>query len=73
MKDEFEIRAMGFGELAQLYNPRIKPESASNMLRLWIGKSKSLKMALNEGGYKKGSKLLTPRQVEILVDYLGPP
>ena len=64
---------MGFGELAQMYNPSITAESASNMLRLWINKSKRLKSALEACDYKKGRKLLTPMQVKILVDYLGPP
>ena len=48
MKEEFKIRTMGFGELAQMYNPSITAESASNMLRLWINKSKRLKNRISD-------------------------
>ena len=73
MKDEIEIRAMGFGELAQMYNPKVNPASASNMMRRWIQKSPSLKSELSNAGYRRFSKMLTPRQVLLIVEYLGDP
>jgi hypothetical protein len=73
MKEEFEIRTMGFGELAQLYNPNIKPECASNTLRIWINKCPDLVIELRNSGHKKYSKLLTPRQVKAIIDHLGFP
>lgn len=36
MKEEFEIRTMGFNELAQYYLPHIQPASASIRLSSWI-------------------------------------
>jgi hypothetical protein len=73
MKEEFEIRTMGVGELAQLYNPTIGKGSASNTLRKWIVQNKQLHHRLKEAGYRKHVKVLTPRQVEIIVKSLGVP
>ena len=73
MKEGFEIKTMGFGELAQLYNPSIKPESASNALRRWINNNHTLSNDLRTAGYKKYSKVLTPLQVRILIFNLGEP
>jgi hypothetical protein len=73
MKEEFKIRTMGFGELAQMYNPGINPMSASNTLRRWINRNERLHSALRHSGYRKHSKVLTPRQVGILIEFLGPP
>lgn len=73
MKEEFKIRTMGFGELAQMYNPGINPMSASNTLRRWINKNERLQATLRHSGYRKHSKVLTPRQVEVLIEFLGPP
>lgn len=64
---------MGFRQLAQLYNPNIKPECASNSLRIWINKSDELLGQLKRFGYKKYAKLLTPKQVQVIVEHLGPP
>lgn len=73
MKEEFEIRAMGFGELAQLYLPDILPLSASIRLRAWINMNKELSTALSQMGFKKRIKTLTPKMVSLIVEHLGPP
>ena len=73
MKEEFEIRAMGFGELAQLYLPDILPLSASIRLRAWINMNKELSEALTQIGFKKRIKTLTPKMVSLIVEHLGPP
>ena len=73
MKEEFEIRTMGFGELAQMYNPTIGKGSASNTLRKWILLNKDLHNALNQTGYIKSIKELTPKQVQLIVEALGEP
>ena len=73
MKDEFEIRAMGFGELAQCYNPKSTASSARNTLRTWINRNPSLMKELSLSGYKKGYHTLSPKQVSIIVHHLGPP
>ena len=73
MKKEFEIRTMGFGELAQLYNPNIKPSSASFMLRKWISNNKSLQTELRDQGFRRYAKVLTPKQVKTITEHLGVP
>lgn len=73
MKEEFKIRAMGFGELAQLYCPNIKPSSASVMLRKWISINKNLQAELRIQGYRRFAKVLTPKQVETITEHLGVP
>ena len=70
---KFKIRAMGFRELAQLYNPNITSQSASNMLRRWIVRNKSSQQELLHYGYKNNLKLLSPIQVKVIVDHLGCP
>lgn len=73
MKEGFKIKTMGFGELAQLYNPKINPASAANMLRRWIHANPALKLDLKNSGYKKYAKILTPKQVLAIVKVIGPP
>jgi len=73
MKEEFKIRTMGFGELAQMYNPSIELNSARALLRHWIKKHPSLGKQLIKSGYVKGQRILTPKQVEMIVLNLGDP
>ncbi len=71
--DKFIVRAYGFGELAQLYFPNITKKSASTQLRRWIESDKFLRKELTQAGYKFCQRLLTPRQVEILILIIGKP
>jgi hypothetical protein len=73
MKEEFEIRAMGFGELAQMYLPDILPLSASIRLRAWINMNSELMESLSKLGFRKRIKTLTPKMVEEIVMHLGTP
>jgi hypothetical protein len=74
MEDEkFKIRTYGFGELAQLYLPNATPMSASNRLRIWINRNKTLMEKLQSIGYAKGVKLLTPEMVKDIVGVIGEP
>lgn len=68
----FVIRAYGLQELAQLYFPGNTPQSASAQLKKWM-LNEQLYAKLTEAGYHSGQKLLTPRQVEIIVTHLGEP
>ena len=73
-KDEtFKVRAYGYGELAQLYFPNISKKSASWQLRKWIVSDINLCQALSMNGYKKGSRLLKPSQVQLIIDKFGEP
>lgn len=73
MEDTFKIRSYGFQELATLYLPNIQPRSASMRLRAWIDRNPELKNHLKSIGFIKGSKLLTPEMVKVIVDTIGAP
>ncbi len=69
----FRVRTYGWQELALLYNPGITPNAANRRLRKWITKNRLLYEELQQAGWEHRSYLLTPRQVEIIVKYLGEP
>jgi hypothetical protein len=73
MDGQFKIKSYGYGELALLYFPNSTKKSASVQFRRWIVFNEKLINDLKEVGYKKGQKLLTPKQVSILTNYLGIP
>lgn len=70
---KFQIRAYGFTELAMLYNPTLQPGSAANALRRWINYNPKLIAALQESGWVKGQRKLTPLQSEQIAHFLGEP
>lgn len=71
--EEFRIRAYSKQELAQAYFPMANPHVAVNRLMRWIQTCEELKKALQQIGYKKTSKFFTPKEVGLIVDYLGEP
>lgn len=60
-------------ELALLYGPDLKPESAGKRFAIWIKSNTSLYLELQRNGWKKGARFFTPLQVETIVNYLGEP
>jgi hypothetical protein len=48
-------------------------ETARKRLRQWVLRNPRIQQALEENGYVKGARLLTPEQVRILVHFLGEP
>jgi hypothetical protein len=73
MNEQFKIRTYGFGELAQLYFPNITKKSASAQFGRWIRLNNSLNNQLNQSGFFPGIRILTPRQVEIIIKTIGEP
>lgn len=73
MEDKFKIKSYGYGELALLYFPNNTPKSASVQLRTWIRLNEKLKNELKESGFATGKKILTPKQVEIIIKFIGEP
>lgn len=71
--ENFTIRAYGLQELALLYFPFSAPASASSQLKRWINLNTALYKEITDAGYRNGQRLLTPRQVTIIITYLGPP
>ena len=63
----FRIRAYGLQELAMLYFPNSAPRSASAQLKRWIMRNPVLLSRLLEAGYYHGQRILTPRQVRVVV------
>lgn len=70
---DFIIRPYSKKELAVLYFPHLLPHSAVNHLMSWIYQADDLLEKLKAAGYQKSSKMLTPRQVQIIVDDFGEP
>ena len=70
---EFKITSYSKKELACLYFPTAMPRTAVNHLSSCITKCKPLSEALQQTGYKKTDKLLTPKQVALIAFYLGEP
>ena len=72
MKD-FEIRVYGLQELGQAYFPHCTPHHASSQLKKWIMSAPRLLERLEATGYYHGQKILTPKQVRLIVEHLDPP
>jgi hypothetical protein len=76
MKEEeerFKIRSYGWAELAMCYNPSVLPASASRLLRRWVNRNVPLSSSLAEAGFRDRQRVLTPKQVALIIDYLGEP
>lgn len=71
--NKFEIRGYTKKELALSYFPYSMPHTAVNHLVAWINRCAPLREALHRQGYEKSTKWLSPRQVKLIVDYLGEP
>lgn len=71
--EDFKIRTYGWQELAILYALDLTPESAGKRLSSWIRFNPKLTHELQESGWKKGQRVLTPLQVRIIIQYLGEP
>lgn len=71
--EQFVIRAYGFNELARLYFPDVAPKSASNRLRVWLKTHPHLYEELKLTGYALGQKVISPKQVQLIVQEFGMP
>ncbi len=70
----FRIRPYFKRELAELYFPdTVNTRSAVANLRNLISRNPELMQELSKVRYKPYSKIFTPKQVSILVRYLGEP
>lgn len=73
MEKEFVIRSYGYCELAMLYFPNSTKKSASAQLGRWIKQNQKFHNQLIEIGFKKGKKILTPKEVNLIVTNFGEP
>lgn len=72
-EEKFKIRSYGWQELALLYGEGLTPESSTKRLSKWVQINPSLTDELERCGWKKGKKILTPIQVQVIVRFLGEP
>lgn len=72
--DNFKIRSYSKKELALEYFPTAStPHAAVNHLMSWIKRCAELYDLLNNIGYQKNAKFFTPREVKLIIEYLGEP
>ena len=67
------IRIYSKQELALMYFPGSKPHTAVNHLMRRLGPCGPLRRALAAAHYDPPSRHFTARQVQLIVDFLGPP
>lgn len=60
-------------ELAMRYFPNDSPKTARDKLTRWINRCKDLSMAMAKAHYRTTDKYYTPRQVQLIFEYLGEP
>ena len=63
----------GKSELAMLYRPDLKEGNARRTLYNWMRRNEKLMAALDAVGYDPKRRTLTPREVAIIVDFIGEP
>ena len=73
MEEEFIIRQYTKKQLALMYFPDSNPRTAVKHLMAWIRLCTPLWSELQTTGYQKMSKNFTPRQVKLIIEYLGEP
>lgn len=69
----FAVRCYSKAELATLYNPDQCITVALQILNRWIRSNPHLKDELEAAGYNKFRRSFTPKEVGIVVRYLGEP
>ena len=72
--ETFEIRSYGKSELAIRYVPKAQtPAGALSNLNFWIRRCTDLSVALRACGMARKAKSYTPKEVALIVYYLGEP
>ena len=62
-----------FGLLAMLYYPHLSYKRAVHLFRQELRLTRGLLDALKALGYTETQRLFTPRQVQVIAEYLGEP
>lgn len=72
--ENFKIKTYGKSELALLYFPNtLTTGGALNNLKYWINRNPVLKRQLKECGMPVQAKNYAPREVALIIEYLGEP
>lgn len=71
----FVPRCYNKSELARMYFPGLRSASGVQKLNRWIRKCRQLHEELEQAGYAPASnaRCFTPREVRLIVRYLGEP
>lgn len=69
----FEIRSYSKQELAMLYFPHHTPRAAVQNLMSWVRRNEELTEALHAAHLSRCAKMLSPKQVRLIVEYLDEP
>ncbi|NDV84276.1 DUF4248 domain-containing protein [Bacteroides sp. 51] len=72
-EDKFVIKAYLKVELARLYNPHMSDEGALRKMRRWINHQPQLKARMDSLQLSPSDRQYTPKQVRLIVEYLGEP
>lgn len=70
---DFRFRCYTKGELASLYLPEIRRDSAVRTLIRWIDRNQTLGSRLAALGYRRSNRILTVEQVREIAAVLGRP
>jgi hypothetical protein len=73
LEKAFVLRSYGYGELALLYFTFSTKKSATTQLRRWKRRNDVLCSTLAQLGFTERQRILTPRQVEVVVMFVGEP
>lgn len=60
-------------DIAKLYFPDLASHQACNRLRRWIKQCNGLEAELLKTGYHPTQRLITPKQRDLIFEYLGDP
>lgn len=71
--NNFVIRGYGKGELAMMYMPGICRCGALKQFNRWLERNVRLTEELRATGYDSTVRLFTPKQVSLIVEYIGEP
>ena len=72
-EEKWKNRSFGWLELGILYSPMITPAAASRRLKAWVLANKILVTLLKATGWNRKQRVMTPKQVECIVEILGRP
>ena len=72
-KDWVREYPLNKGLLAMMYSPNVCRKSALRLLNAYIHRAKGLLPALEETGYSHHARHFTPKQLALVLTYLGEP
>ena len=72
-EEKWKNRSFSWLELGILYSPMLTPAAASRRLKAWVLANTVLVSLLNAAGWNKQQRVMTPKQVECIVEILGRP